>query len=349
LNSEQGDETMSRSGVEAKIPWAKVPLQVRQQVEAAMGSRVCRAARIWGGYGPAPTFRLALENGERAFMKATFKESNEFSRKALDHELRVYRELGGFLARWMPNYYTTIVIEDWHVLLLEDLGPKSVPPWKTPLTRNIVHGIADFHQSTLGRDLPGWLERPHQELASESWERVIRATDDFQLIASWAGDAAPGARAWLQMVTPIISTQMGHPILQTEPFALLHGDIRSDNLRYKRGRLSLFDWPAVTVGRPEWEMVAFAQTVTVEGGMLPEQVMAWYAEEITVDADAVNAAIAWWFCFFAGKAWKDDIPGLPRLRPFQRQQVAVLAHWVARTWSLPTPEWANVMLTPSSK
>ena len=30
------------------------------------------------------------------------------------------------------------------------------------------------------------------------------------------------------MVTPIITSQMAHPILQAEPYALLHGDIRSD-------------------------------------------------------------------------------------------------------------------------
>ena len=64
---------MSRTGVEAKIPWRQVPKAVRQQVEAALGARVVRAARIWGGYSPAPTFRLALADGRRAFFKATYR------------------------------------------------------------------------------------------------------------------------------------------------------------------------------------------------------------------------------------------------------------------------------------
>src|SRR2546425_11676336 len=44
------EEQMSRTGVEAKPPWKRVPKAVRQQVEAALGASVVRAARIWGGY-----------------------------------------------------------------------------------------------------------------------------------------------------------------------------------------------------------------------------------------------------------------------------------------------------------
>lgn len=337
---------MSRSGVEAKIPWTKVPKQVRQQVEAVVDSPVRRAARVWGGYGPAPTFRLAFADGQRAFFKATYKESNEFSTRALREEVRVYQELGELLTEWAPKYYATIAVDDWHGLLLEDLGPKSVPPWTIPLTRHIARGLASFHRSTLGLELPAWLSRPQDSVIDEKWPQVTKGGAEFQQLAAFAGDAAQEAQSWLHMVSPLVNEQMQHPILLAEPYSLLHGDLRSDNLRYWRGRLSLFDWPAITVGRPEWDMVVFAQSVTVEGGPLPEEIMAWYSEEIAVDTHAINASIAWWFCFFANRAWREEIPGLPRVRRFQRQQVAVLAQWMARQWALSEPTWVQPLLAP---
>ena len=189
---------MSRTGVEARLPWKRVPQAVRQQIEAALGAPVKRASRIWGGYAPTPTYRLALADGRQAFFKG--------------------------------------------------------------------------------------------------------------------------------------------------PYAILHGDLHSDNLRFTHKQLYLFDWPAITVGRPEWDIVAFAQSVTVEGGPSPEQVMEWYREHFSLNSDAVECALAWWLTFFADRAWRPEIPGLPRVRRFQRQQLGILACWAARQWSLPSPEWAGQLL-----
>jgi aminoglycoside phosphotransferase (APT) family kinase protein len=193
-------------------------------------------------------------------------------------------------------------------------------------------------------ELPDWISRPDKWFATESWQQVVEQSEDFQKLAIWAGEAAPEAKAWLQMVSPMFDDLMTRPVLSSEPFSLLHGDLRSDNLRFRQGRLYLFDWPSITVGRAEWDFVAFAQTVTVEGGVLPEQVMAWYGERFPVDENAVDSAVAWFFAFFALRAWRDEIPGLPRLRRFQRQQLGVMAQWAARRWALPEPTWANELL-----
>ena len=84
---------MSRTGVEAKIPWQQVPRAVRQQVDLALGVSVTRATRIWGGYAPTPTYRLLLADGRRAFFKGTCRDSNTFMKQALVLEERVYRDL----------------------------------------------------------------------------------------------------------------------------------------------------------------------------------------------------------------------------------------------------------------
>ena len=137
---------------------------------------------------------------------------------------------------------------------------------------------------------------------------------------------------------------MKQSVLRKEPYAILHGDLRSDNLRFNRRHLYLFDWPAITVGRPEWDIVAFAQSVAVEEGPAPEQVMAWYGEKNSLNNDAVECALAWWLTFFANRAWRPEIPELPRVRRFQRQQLGVLASWATRQWSFPSSEWTKQLM-----
>jgi len=335
---------MSRTGVEAKLPWQQVPKVVRQQVESALGAPVRRAARVWGGYSPTPSFRLALADGRRAFMKGTYRATNEFATAALHAEIRIYTELGALIGDWMPPFYGSFQHQDWHVVLLGDVGPKSAPPWTTATARNVARALAHFHQSSLGQPIPTWLEQPADYLPTEQWEQASVESDGLQQIAGLAPDATDEALAWLTMASPAITAMLNQPALRHEPYAILHGDLRSDNLRFARGRLYLFDWPAIVAGRPEWDIVVFAQTVAVEGGPAPEQILRWYADVAPVDAAAVDTAIAWWLTFFARRAWQTEIPGLPRLRRFQRQQLGVLLQWAARAWNLPEPVWAEELL-----
>jgi hypothetical protein len=242
---------MSRTGLEAKLPWKCIPQAIHQQVDAALGAPVIRAERAWGGYGPTPTYRLLLAGGRRAFFKGTFHASNAFSKHALQIEERVYHDLGSMLGSWMPQLFAPLHHEDWHILLLEDLGPKSVPPWTPVKTRKIAYALADFHLSSLDSLPPAWLPRSDEELEQESWTRTIEES---------------------------------------------------------------------------------------------EQVMAWYGERFPLNNHAVDCSLAFWFTFFAARAWLPEVAELPRLRRFQRQQLAVLANWAARQWSFPLPEWTEKLL-----
>ena len=334
---------MSRQGVEAKPPWRQVPAAVRREVESVAGARVTRGARIWGGYGPAPTFRLRLADGRGLFFKGIHTESTVFSRKAFDREWRVYQELGAFITPWAPQFYGAIAVDDWRALLLEDLGPKSAPPWTPALARDAAREFARFHSSTLGRDLPGWLRRFAESGASVSWERVEEETDGLRLVADLAGGRADEARAWLRMALPPLARGARDALRIPGPYALLHSDTRSDNLRVTQGRLRLFDWPAAESGYPEFDLAAFAQSVTAEGGPEPERIVSWYSERLHPRAEALDAVVAWLAAYFAHNAWRPDLPELPRLRRFQRQQLAVTLRWAARRLALPAPEWARAL------
>src|SRR5262249_36786017 len=153
---------------------------------------------------------------------------------------------------------------------------KTAPPWRLETTRGVAHAVADFHAATLGADLPAWLPRPPRRLRRVLWTRVAEESDGLRAVAALAGDAADNAREWLPSALPLLSRLADVAANLPGPYALLHSDTRSDNLRFTGGRLYLFDWPWAEVGRPEFDLAAVAQSVTVAGGVPPEQFIAWY-------------------------------------------------------------------------
>jgi hypothetical protein len=335
---------MARRGVEEKPAWRSVPAPVRREAESALGARVARAQRAWGGYGPSPTFRLRLEDGRRAFFKGVSPQSNPFQHSAHEREVKVYRSLKRFISPWAPEMLASFDISGWRVMLLEDLGPKSAPPWSAALARKVAAGLAEFHTSTLGVELPGWLHRPGQQrgVTGQLWQAQV-IPEHIDAVAGLAGAQAGTARRWLTEFVPVLSESACRLLEAPPPVCLAHIDVRSDNLRFVDGRLRLFDWPHVGVGAPEYDAAAFAQTVTVEGGPEPEAVMGWYAERGSVRPDVLTSAVASISGYFANHSWQPDIPGLPRLRKFQRAQLRVTLKWAAARLGLPEPEWADAL------
>jgi hypothetical protein len=223
---------MPRTGIEAKPPWQALPRSLRDAVETTLGATVRRAARVWGGYGPTPTFRLRLADGRAAFFKGAGPEDSEFVKDALRREERVYRELADVINPWAPILYGAIHDDPWHVLLLEDLGPKSVPPWPRGMARQITQACAEFHRSTADVALPSWVPPVNEYLSgfAVTWDRLA-ADDRLPNVANLAGERAAEARAWLDAAWPTL-VRAGRGLLDPEPpHVFIHGDTRSDNLR----------------------------------------------------------------------------------------------------------------------
>ncbi len=331
---------MPRTGLEPKPAWDAVPPAVRRAAEELLGAEVRRAMRVWGGYSPTPTYRLRLADGRRVFFKGTGPSVTDVARAAHPREERVYRELGDFIGPWAPAFYGSFRCGDWDVMLLEDLGPKSAPPWPPALARRVARACGDFHRATLGLPLPAWIRQPEDYLSTARFTWAWAAEPDaLGLLAGLAGERVGEALRWLDAALPALASASRTLADLGPPHALLHLDIRSDNLRWTNGRLYLFDWPHVGAGPAEFDAAAFAQSITVEGGPEAEQVMAWYAERAPLRPEVLDASVAAIAGFFAHGSWRPDIPGLPRLRTFQRRQLRVTLAWAARRLSLPDPSW----------
>ena len=99
-------------------------------------------------------------------------------------------------------------------------------------------------------------------------------------LAGLAGERSGEAAAWLAVHFPAIDQAAQSLRHVRGPYAVLHLDTRSDNVRvHPRAPvpLRMFDWPFAAAGPPELDLIAFVQSIVCEGGPHPETMVRWYA------------------------------------------------------------------------
>lgn len=324
---------------EPKPAWSEVPASVRREAERRLRSRVVRATRAYGGYAASATFRLLLANGRRRFFKAGYPPPpGSAAIFPIDREEERYLSLAHLMGRWAPRLYGSFRLERWHVLLMEDLGPATIPPWTADKTRRAARSYAMFHRSTLGARLPAFLPTADHIEFGGFW-RGLAARGDLVRTASLARRRADEAQEWIDVALPVLCDLEKGLLTARRPFALLHFDTRSDNIRLVGDRLVMFDWPFAAAGPPEFDVAAFAQAVDAEGGPPPERVLAWYEDVLPLRARELDASIAGIAGYFADRAWRPAMLGLPRIRSIQRRQFKATLAWAARRFDLPEPRW----------
>jgi hypothetical protein len=325
---------------EHKPAWHAVPTAMKVAVAERLGTPVVRAVRAYGGYGPSATFLLALADGRRAFFKGTYPLPPDSGvRWALDREEMVFRRLGARLRPWAPQYLGSVKAEGWHGLLLERVDGASVLPWTEGKAGRAARSYARFHGSTVGGRLPSWLPSNQHRHFAIYWGRLADDEEGRERLVALAGQQRADASAWLDRHLAVLTRAERALWRAGRPFALLHFDTRSDNVRLEGDLLRIFDWPYACVGPAEFDVAAFAQSVAAERGPSPDAVINWYEQVLPLRREVLLGAVAGVAGYFADSAPRPDVPGLPRLRFVQRIQLKASVAWAARLLELPEPAW----------
>jgi aminoglycoside phosphotransferase (APT) family kinase protein len=134
--------------------------------------------------------------------------------------------------------------------------------------------------------------------------------------------------AWLDRALPILIDAADPRLL--DGTALLHTDVRSDNLCFRDGATVLVDWNHTSVGNPEIDVAFFLPSLHLEGGPPPRDV----APHVTPGMAAHVAG------YFASRAGLPAPPTAPLVRDIQRRQLEVALPWAAALLDLPPPDGA---------
>ena len=202
---------------------------------------------------------------------------------------------------------------DRPALAIEDLSDATwPPPWTDDRVAAVLEALAEIRSTPPPPHLARW-----SPVGASHWQDV-------------ADDPAPFLRlglcsaTWLDEALPVLTAAAAAAPLTGG--ALIHMDIRSDNVCLRDGRALVVDWPHARLANAEVDVAFWLPHLHAEGGPMPEAILS--------DAAALAAWVAGFFCAHAGGP---PLPEAPHVRPLQRMQARTALAWAARALNLRQP------------
>ncbi|HEX9123881.1 MAG TPA: phosphotransferase [Actinomycetota bacterium] len=267
-----------------------------------------------GSHTPARRWLVTLDDGSRAFVKVA---TDELTASWLRDEHLLYSLLRG--SAFMPSYLGWYDDKRYPVLAIEDLsGAEWPPPWTRDRVGMVLRCLREVAATPPPEGLP---QAADDHLGVRKGWSEVRADPASFLALGLCSDR------WLGRALPVLQEAADEAPLEGE--ALLHFDVRSDNLCFRDGRAVLVDWNWASVGNPEIDVAFWLPSLHAEGGPPPEEVL-----PPSPGSASLAAACAGFFCAHAGRP---PIPTAPHVRPLQLKQARTALPWAARALDLPAP------------
>lgn len=303
-----------------RVAWADVPAHVRTGVEGLLGSVVVEARSQPGGFSPGSADRVLLADGRRAFVKAVGAALNPDSPDLHRREASVAARLPR--SRVVPRLLTAYDDGDWVALVLEDVEGR--PP-RRPWTEEDVLACLAALETLAGLSAPEDPPLPSLTRALveqfAGWRRWKEA-DDRAGLDPWAAERLPELDG------------MAHLGLQVAAGdALVHNDVRADNLLLRPdGSAVVVDWPHANQGAAWFDTLCLLHNVELVGGADVDS-LAGRSLLAEVSTEHVAAMLAGHAAYFSWHGCQPPVPGLPRVREFQRAQGDAALRWLRRLWA----------------
>lgn len=286
-----------------RLAWEELPAQVRDWVGVSLGSPVAQAVSQPGGFSPGTADRVRTVDGTRAFVKAVSPDQNPDTPSLHRREIEVLRTLTGVPA--VPQLLASRDDGHWVVLVIEDVeGRHPQLPWTDDDLAAALGALHELRQV----EAPGTWPALDEELAGEmgAWARLGQAPPDD--LDPWLLARAADLH---QLCTRTLPRMAGE--------AVAHTDVRADNILVQPdGQVRLVDWPWASRGAAWCDAALLLVNVRWAGDLdvrphLPAILDLGAAHE------DVLGLVAGLTGFFTEAARRPPAPGLPTLRPFQRQ------------------------------
>jgi hypothetical protein len=282
---------------------------IEQRVAAAVDRPLRSLRRVeTRGYAMAYHAIAEFDDGSTAFVKAG---AEEITSQFLRDELRFYRAVQ---APFMPRLLGYDEAEP-PFLVLEDLSDwRWPPPWDDEAIAQVRAALAAL-----------WRIPPPE------WVPSIAAEGEW-ILGGWAAieaDPTPFlslglcSADWLDHALPALRSAAESAPIEGE--ALVHLDVRSDNICLTERGAVLVDWNLVHIANPDLDLAAWAPSLHLEGGPPPE--------DVVPNAPGLAAGLAG---FFASRAGLPPPSTAPKVREIQRAQLEVALPWACRELNL---EW----------
>ena len=275
-----------------------------------LGRRLTGWRRVSGGYTAATRLIVTCADGASAFVKGATDASTATWLRA-EHSVysHVHAAFLAMLLAWEDDGALPY-------LVLEDL---SAGRWRVPWTAARVAQVLDTLQQVAGTASPSALGHLDDRWPRRSgWTRVAQESAPFLAL----GLCTP---AWLEdSIGALVAAEAAAPLAGD---ALVHLDVRSDNMCFLHDRVVLVDWNWACRGNPAVDVAAWLPSLHLEGGPRPETILP--------NAPELAALMSGFFAARAGLP-ADDVQ--PSVRALQRAQLRIALSWASAALGLRTPD-----------
>jgi aminoglycoside phosphotransferase (APT) family kinase protein len=323
MAQDAGDVVEAPPAQGVRRDWSAVPERIRHAFEAWAGSPVVAAISQPGGFSPGVAARLRLADGRGLFVKAVASEPNPTAPRFHRREARIVRALPPSLPVPRLRWFHDDGEGSWVVLAFDEVhGRHPSAPWLLDELQRILDGLADLAQ----RLTPSPLSL--EEVGSVS-KTVATTICGWQQLRVDPPQVVSRLDAWSRHHLETLAELESEAPDAVRGDALLHSDIRADNILLDTDRVWFFDWPHARVGAAWFDLACFLPSVTMQGGPPAEDVFGRSPTGRAADPEAVTRGVAAVAGFFTRQSLLPPVPGLPTLRAFQAAQAVPARQWLA--------------------
>lgn len=269
-------------------------------------ARGCTANKRWV---------VQLNNGQSAFVKEAV---NTRTADWLCQEYYIYARISG---SFMPRLLGWCEDGEWPLLIIEDLHTAHwPPPWSPQNIKAVLKALEELASLPVTAELRASLPLLEEDLKRwPGWHNVATDPEPFLKLGLCSA-------AWLEKHLSILMEAAKTAPLEGN--SLLHMDLRSDNLCLRDSQALFVDWNWVRIGNPLLDVIGWLPSLSMEGGPPPEEIM----------SEGAAGFVALLSGYWAYQAGLPPVPGAPRVRPLQFQQLRAAFPWAIRALGLSMPE-----------
>jgi aminoglycoside phosphotransferase (APT) family kinase protein len=294
-----------------RLRWTDIPDSLRQRAEAAVATPLHEISSATGGFTPGVASAVAGESGARFFVKAIARHTSEvagdYRREALVAESLPPRAPSPRLLWWHDD-------GTWIVLVFEHVDGRT--PQVTDLGP-VLEAVTALGETPGPPGLPRLVDEYADDLscwrgiaADGSWPAVADAYPD--LAAASIDVLAAREKRWSDAA---------------DGTALVHGDLRLDNMILTADGVRIVDWPNACTGASWFDVLLMTPSLAMRGVDV-ESLINEHPLTRTVDPDDLDTVLVAATGYFVSRSLLPRPPAAPAVRDFQRAQAQALLAWL---------------------
>jgi aminoglycoside phosphotransferase (APT) family kinase protein len=307
-----------------RLDWRDLPRHVRTRIAELAGTQVTAEIGATTGFSPGFAAVLELADGSQAFVKAVSAEQNPESPDLARREIQV----AGALPPGVPAPKLLWSHDDgeWVVVGFDVVhGRAPEQPWRPEELTQVLDAltlIADA-QPQPSPALPRYDEA--MAATFSGWRSILRTASAAQIAAAIEGDELS---AWAVGHLDQLAVWEQDGLRAIAGDALVHGDLRADNIILDGALTWFIDWPHAALGAPWADLAFMLPSVAMQGGGDPQTIFWSHPVSDGVTPHDLRAGLAGLAGYFAASSYQPAPIGIPNLRAFQRAQAATALEWL---------------------